>query len=99
MLKNDKWIKEQAGAGMIAPFIPSLVRTDERGRVISYGLSSYGYDLRLSNKEFRIFRHVPGQVVDPKQFHQGMLEATQLHTNERSQEFFIPPAIPTAWEL
>ena len=91
MLKNDKWIKEQAGAGMIVPFIPSLVRADERGRVISYGLSSYGYDLRLSNKEFRIFRHVPGQVVDPKHFHQGMLEATELHTDEYNQEFFILP--------
>lgn len=60
-------------------------------RVISYGASSYGYDLRLSPKEFLIFRHVPGTVVDPKAFNPSNLEPTTLHSDEHG-EFFILPA-------
>ncbi len=52
MLKNDRWIKEQAAAGMLEPFQERLVRhldPDAAARpVLSYGCSSYGYDLRLS---------------------------------------------------
>lgn len=53
MLKNDKWIIEQAQKGMIQPFEPDSVRkikleTGKELRVISFGLSSYGYDIRLS---------------------------------------------------
>jgi dCTP deaminase len=59
--------------------------------VISYGLSSYGYDLRLSPAEFRIFRHIPGKVVDPKNFNPDNLESTALHSDE-SGEYFILPA-------
>ena len=85
MIKNDIWIKEQAKQGMIAPFEPALIRKIKRtaggfGRpdfqisewetpAISYGLSSYGYDIRLSPKDFRIFRHIPGHIVDPKNFY------------------------------
>jgi dCTP deaminase len=65
MLKNDRWIIEQAQNGMIAPFEPSLVRRSEGRQVISYGLSSYGYDLSLSPLDFRVFRHIPGTIVDP----------------------------------
>jgi len=59
--------------------------------VISYGLSSYGYDLRLSGAEFRIFRHVPGTVVDPKRFNPQNLEPTPLHQDKDGSEFFILP--------
>jgi len=64
MLKNDRWIKKMAQEyGMIKPFIDHLV-TDG---VISYGLGSYGYDIRVAD-EFRIFTNVNTTVVDPKNF-------------------------------
>jgi dCTP deaminase len=54
--------------GMIEPFVDGQIKKTESGdRVISYGLSSYGYDLRVSN-EFKVFTNVFGSVVDPKAF-------------------------------
>lgn len=54
--------------GMIDPFVDGQVRHGEDGRrVISYGLSSYGYDLRVSD-EFKVFTNVFNTVVDPKEF-------------------------------
>lgn len=58
--------------------------------VISYGLSSYGYDIRLSPVEFRIFRHIPGTVVDPKNFNPQNLEPTQLHLDKGGNYFILP---------
>jgi len=52
---------------MIEPFCDGQVRTNEAGRLISYGLSSYGYDLRVSD-EFKVFTNVFSSVVDPKNF-------------------------------
>lgn len=97
MIKNDTWITQMAAKDMIMPFEPSLIRgvnldaANGKRPVISYGLSSYGYDIRLSPAEFRIFRHIPGKVVDPKNFNPENLEPTQLHSDE-SGEFFILPA-------
>lgn len=104
MLKNDAWIREQAAKGMIAPFESSLVRILTRDtadilmhdlgrsrKAISYGLSSYGYDLRLSPEEFRIFQHVPGTVVNPKDFKSENLRSLDLH-EDTSGQFFILPA-------
>jgi len=102
MLKNDRWIKEQAAAGMIAPFEPELVREvklldsdplaigHRRRPVLSYGCSSYGYDLRLSPKEFLIFRHVPGTVMNPKRFNPANLEPATLHSDEDGEYFILP---------
>jgi dCTP deaminase len=95
MIKNDTWIATMAKQGMIAPFEPQLVRRVEQADaqpqfVISYGLSSYGYDIRLSPTEFRIFRHVPGTVIDPKRFNPANLEATELHEDEHGQFFILP---------
>jgi dCTP deaminase len=90
MLKNDLWIIAQAQRGMIEPFEPSLVRRLGDLPVISYGLSSFGYDIRLSPKDFRIFKHIPGTVVDPKRFNAANLEASQLQQDERGQFFIIP---------
>ena len=79
--------------GMISPFESSLIRKLQPDPsqipqpVISYGLSSYGYDIRLSASEFRIFRHIPGTVIDPKNFNPQNLESTQLHTNESGSYF------------
>jgi dCTP deaminase len=96
MIKNDAWITTSAGAGLIEPFEPQLVRRVEMGElnrtrpVISYGLSSYGYDIRLSPAEFRIFRHVPGTVLDPKNFNPENLEPTALRTDENGSYFILP---------
>jgi len=63
MILSDKWIREQAKKGMIEPFVES----QKREGMISYGLSSYGYDARCS-PEFKIFTNVNNAVVDPKDF-------------------------------
>lgn len=63
-LKADRWIRQMAiEQGMIEPFVERQVREG----VISYGLSSYGYDMRVAD-EFRIFTNVYNTVVDPKNF-------------------------------
>ena len=90
MLKNDTWIIEMANQGMISPFEPKLVRHVEGLPVISYGLSSYGYDVRLSPVEFRVFRHIPGTVVDPKNFNPDNLEPVRLHTDANGSYFILP---------
>ncbi|MGE4601686.1 MAG: dCTP deaminase [Planctomycetota bacterium] len=72
-VKPDRWIRRMAVEhGMIEPFSSEQVRedVDESGhkyRVISYGISSYGYDLRVAD-EFKVFTNVHGSVVDPKAF-------------------------------
>ncbi len=67
-IKSDKWIRRMAQQhGMIEPFEPEQVRRVDGRSVISYGLSSYGYDIRCSN-EFKIFTNVHSVVVDPKNF-------------------------------
>jgi len=77
--------------GMISPFEPSSVRkVDDSRNVISYGLSSYGYDIRLSPLDFRIFRHVPGTVVDPKSFSSRNLEYAELNYDSSGQFFILP---------
>ncbi len=95
MIKNDTWIAQMAAKGLISPFEPSLIRQIDGDsgiqRVISYGLSSYGYDIRLSPKEFRVFRHVPGTIVDPKNFNPANLEPAELH-NDANGSYFILPA-------
>jgi dCTP deaminase len=63
-IKSDKWIRKQAmEKQMIEPFCEKQVKEG----VISYGLSSYGYDLRVSN-EFKIFTNVNSAIIDPKNF-------------------------------
>jgi len=95
MLKNDLWINQKASEGMIKPFQSNLVRhlepDNKQKPVLSYGCSSYGYDLRLSSREFLIFRHIPGTVMNPKKFNPNNLEKTVLH-HDNDGDFFILPA-------
>lgn len=63
MVKNDRWIREMALKGMIEPFN----QDQKREGVISYGVSSYGYDMRLG-PEFKIFTNINSTVIDPKKF-------------------------------
>ncbi|MEH2466116.1 dCTP deaminase [Nostoc sp.] len=90
MIKNDIWIREKAQKGMIYPFESSLIRHYEELPVISFGLSSFGYDIRLSPADFRIFRHIPGTVVDPKNFNPENLVPTKLHTDVNGSYFILP---------
>ncbi|MEL7450263.1 MAG: dCTP deaminase [Pseudomonadota bacterium] len=66
-IKPDKWIRRMAEDGMIEPYEPGQVRAVDGQRVISYGTSSYGYDVRCA-PEFKIFTNINSAVVDPKQF-------------------------------
>lgn len=67
-IKSDKWIRRMALQNrMIHPFESDQVRMDGDRKLISYGTSSYGYDVRCAN-EFKIFTNVFGATVDPKNF-------------------------------
>src|ERR671914_553833 len=68
-IKADRWIKQMAlEHGMIEPFEDRQVRKG----VVSYGVSSYGYDMRVA-REFRIFTNVLNSIVDPKAFDEKSL--------------------------
>lgn len=89
MILVDKQIWAQRG--MIEPFLPEQVREVEGEKVISYGLSSMGYDLRLAGDEFKIFSPIQGSVIDPKDFNpKTLIEAPARKIYEQSY-FLIPP--------
>jgi dCTP deaminase len=71
-IKADKWIRRMAQEqNMIEPFEPGQVRQSEDGsRNISYGTSSYGYDVRCA-RDFKIFTNINSAIVDPKVFDQN----------------------------
>ena len=78
---SDKWIKKTVKEkGMIKPFVDTQVR---KGK-ISFGLSSYGYDARVSN-EFKIFTNVNSGIVDPKVFKK------ESFVTKIGKECIIPP--------
>jgi len=68
-IKSDKWIRRMAlEHGMIEPFVDGQVKKAENGMgMVSYGLSSYGYDVRCAD-EFKIFTNINSAIVDPKNF-------------------------------
>ena len=66
-IKSDKWIRRMAAGGMIEPFAEGQVRSDEGRKIVSYGTSSYGYDVRCA-PEFKIFTNINSTIVDPKNF-------------------------------
>ena len=67
-IKSDKWIRRMAREhGMIEPFEPNQVKRNGNGPIVSYGTSSYGYDIRCSN-EFKLFTNINSTIVDPKNF-------------------------------
>lgn len=67
-LRSDRWIRQMAlQHGMIEPFVNGQIRETDGKKRVSYGLSSYGYDLRVA-REFKVFTNVYNSIVDPKQF-------------------------------
>lgn len=97
MILNDKQIKQLVShKQLISPFVNGLVReeksttTEVIKKVLSYGLSSYGYDIRLSPKEFKVFQHIPGTIVDPKKFNSDNLRNVELQSDENGDYFVLP---------
>ena len=91
MILNDKQIASLAVyKQLINPFVSELVREESGRKVLSYGLSSYGYDIRLSAKEFKIFQHIPGTIVNPKSFNGSNLREVELHNDEFGSYFVLP---------
>ena len=66
-LQSDIWIKKMSSLGMINPFFVRPVKKHNEKKIVSYGLSSYGYDIRCNN-EFKIFNNLNHNIVDPKNF-------------------------------
>ena len=67
-IKSDKWIIDQSeNHQLISPFEATQIREFKGEKIVSYGVSSYGYDVRCSN-EFKIFTNTHSAIVDPKEF-------------------------------
>ena len=67
-IKSDRWIRKMAQEhAMIEPFEPQQVKQVNGQRVVSFGTSSYGYDIRCSD-EFKLFTNLNSTIVDPKNF-------------------------------
>jgi len=76
---------------MISPFEDRL-RSDRDGKkILSYGLSSYGYDIRLSPKQCLIFGKIQSGDCDPKNFDPDILRPSELLEDEKGQYFLLPP--------
>ena len=83
-IKSDKWIRRMAADGMIEPFEAGQVRSSDEGRAISYGTSSYGYDVRCA-PEFKVFTNINSTTIDPKAFDAGSF------VDVRGDSCIIPP--------
>ena len=67
-IQPDSWIKKMSEEhDMIDPFLDSLIKENNGLKAISFGLSSYGYDIRVAD-EFKVFSNVHNSIVDPKNF-------------------------------
>lgn len=83
-IKSDKWIRQQAAKGMIEPFEAGQVSHVDGEKIVSYGTSSYGYDVRCAS-EFKIFTNISSAIVDPKNF------SEESFVDVNSDVCIIPP--------
>ncbi len=84
-IKSDKWIREMAlTREMISPFEPCQIKKVREKKVISYGTSSYGYDIRCSD-DFKVFTNINSTIVDPKNFDE------RSFVDFRGEVCIIPP--------
>jgi len=93
MLMNDRWFIEMnmvRGLGIIDPFVSELVREENGRKVVSYGLSSYGYDIRLDDDVYVFDRNEFG-IVDPKKFDKSLLRRLKVHRERLERFVVIPP--------
>lgn len=84
-LLPDSWIRKMAiEKKMIEPFVEKQVKQSDDKKLVSYGLSSYGYDLRVAN-EFKVFTNVYNSLIDPKRFNEDSF------VDIRGSTCIIPP--------
>jgi dCTP deaminase len=84
-IKADTWIRRMAKERkMIEPFEPKMVRETEGRKIVSYGTSSYGYDVRCAD-EFKVFTNINATIVDPKTFD------PRSFVDIKGSECIIPP--------
>ncbi|OGT06367.1 MAG: dCTP deaminase [Gammaproteobacteria bacterium GWF2_41_13] len=84
-IKSDRWIRKMAiDHQMIEPFESNQIKNINGQKIVSFGTSSYGYDVRCAN-EFKIFTNINSSVVDPKQFDE------KSFVDIRSDVCIIPP--------
>jgi len=84
-LLPDSWIRKMANEKkMIEPFVDKQVKQIDNKKLVSYGLSSYGYDLRVAN-EFKVFTNVYNSLIDPKRFNEDSF------VDIRGSSCIIPP--------
>ena len=84
-IKADRWIRQMAEQhGMIEPFEPGQVRERDGERIVSYGTSSYGYDVRCADV-FKVFTNIESAFVDPKSFDESSF------VDKQSDVCVIPP--------
>ena len=84
-IKSDRWIRRMSEQhGMIEPFEAGQIRHVNGQRIVSYGTSSYGYDVRCAD-EFKIFTNINSTIVDPKAFDEGNF------VDFRGEVCIIPP--------
>ena len=81
-IKSDRWIKRMAREhGMIEPFEDRQVRSG----VVSFGLSSYGYDIRVAD-EFKVFTNINNTVIDPEELRSAVVRRHQVRHVHRAAE-------------
>jgi dCTP deaminase len=91
-VKSDRWILAMCREhGMIAPFQERLVRAVEGRKIISSGISSYGYDMRLALDGFRVFSPIASAEIDPKNFDENSLVESPLRTTEDGSQYWLLP--------
>ena len=84
-VKSDRWIRRMAlEYRMIEPFEPNQIKEVDGRRVISYGTSSYGYDIRCAD-EFKLFTNINSTIVDPKSFD------SKSFVDIKSDHVIVPP--------
>jgi dCTP deaminase len=92
-IKSDSWIKRMSRSqNLIDPFEEKLIRAVADRRIISSGLSSYGYDCRLARDEFKVFSPVTGTEIDPKNFDpNSLLDVPIRQADDGSDYWLLPP--------
>jgi len=79
------------GDKLIEPFVDHVVREENNRNILSYGLGSYGYDIRLSPKQCLLFGGTSAGICDPKSFDKSILKETELKEDEKGEYFLLPP--------
>lgn len=91
-VKSDRWIVKMCRERqLLTPFEEKLVREIDGRRIISAGVSSYGYDLRLASDGFRVFSPIASAEIDPKRFDESSLISAPLRTAEDGSEYWLMP--------